>query len=158
MIKSKQINIILFFLIGFSSSLFVQAQDYDLDYTEKYINKRLSSSCKLIANKRSISVEFYSKGKLVRVDEFYAEAIDREKGINYSEEEEALILKCCENAEKCVTREIIVLDEKKFYNRVNLMTSCSGEECVYLERALEHLIMLYIADEDYLRTKPFEEE
>lgn len=156
--KLKQITIILLLLIGFSTSTFAQTIDYDLDYTEKYINEKLSPSCKLIANKRSISVEFYSKGKLVRVDDFFAEAIDREQGILYSEKEEALILKCSENADECITREIIVLDEKKFYNRVNLLTNCSGEDCVYLERALKHLMMLYIADEDYLRTKPFEEE
>jgi hypothetical protein len=156
--KFKHYAILLFVLLCFSENNFGQSIDYDLDYTEKYINERLASSCKLFANKKSISVEYYSKGKLVRVDEFYAEAIDREEGIYYKEKEKAIILTCYENADQCVTREILVLDEKKLYSRVNLMTNCTENECIYLERALLHLMMLYIADEDYLRIKPFEEE
>jgi hypothetical protein len=156
--KFKHITTLLIFLISFSGNNFAQIIDYDLEFTEKYINEKLSPSCKIFANKKSISVKYYSKGKLVRVDEFYAEAIDREKGIYHSEEEKAIILACYENSDQCITREILVLDEKKFYSRLTLMTECTENDCLYLKRALTHLLMLYIADEDYLRVKPFEVE
>lgn len=151
----------LILTIGITSTtnlINAQTNEYDLDYTTNYINERIDPACKVFAEKKNIRVEYYAKGKTVRIDEFYPEAIDIENSLNYSETEKAMILSCYENAGKCVEREILIHGTKLFYNRINLLSHCQGAECQNLERALRHLIMLYIADEDYLRTKPFEEE
>ena len=145
-------------ILSISNLNYAQTNEYDLDYTTKYINERIDPACKVFAEKKNIRVEYYAKGKTVRIDEFYPEAIDLENSLNYSETEKAMILSCYENAGKCVEREILIHGTKLFYDRINLLSHCEGTECQNLERALRHLIMLYIADGDYLRTKPFDEE
>ena len=161
--QRRMFKAILFLIITIginpiTSFIHAQTNEYDLEYTTKYINDRIDPACKVFAEKKNVRVEYYAKGKTVRIDEFYPEAIDLENSLNYSETEKAIILSCYENAGKCVKREILIHGTKLFYDRINLLSHCEGTECQNLERALRHLIMLYIADDDYQRTKPFEEE
>lgn len=141
-----------------TSLIHAQTNEYDLDYTINYINQRIDQSCKVFSEKKNIRVEYFSNGKTIRIDEFYPEAIDLENSPIYSDTEQALILSCYENAGKCVKREILTHGTKLYYDRINLLAHCEGTECQNLERALRHLMMLYIAEDDYQRTKPFEEE
>jgi hypothetical protein len=145
-------------IASITSVIHAQTNEYDLDYTINYINQRIDPACKVFSEKKNIRVEYYSQGKTVRIDEFYPEAIDLENSLNYSEAEQAMILSCYENSGKCVKREILIHGTKLYYDRINLLSHCEGTECQNLERALKHLMMLYIADDDYIRTKPFEEE
>ncbi len=128
---------------------------YDEEYTVKYINDRLASKCQLQLERKNIVVEFYEKGRLVRVDHIFPESIDPEK-IYYSAEEGAVIIKCFEKAGRCIDREIIKLKKKNGYDRCNLITKCAPEDCTGMATAVQHLINLFTLD-DYERTKPFEE-
>lgn len=154
-IVSKTIVMVIGSITGVINA---QTNEYDLDYTINYINQRIDPACKVFSEKKNIRVEYYSQEKTIRIDEFYPEAIDLENSLNFSETEKAIILSCHENAGKCVEREILIHGTKLFYDRINLLSHCEGTECQNLERALRHLMMLYIADDDYIRTKPFEEE
>ncbi|GAB4377313.1 MAG: hypothetical protein Kow0075_05660 [Salibacteraceae bacterium] len=133
-----------------------QAQEYDREYTVKYINDRLSDVCRLFDEKRNLRLEFYAKGEPVRIDYIFPESVDFEKGVYYSESEKAVIITCYDQAGKCIEREILKHGSKIFYDRTNLETDCESENCQALVNAVRHLIMLYVLD-DVERTTPFEE-
>lgn len=144
-------------VMGLTAVQTVQAQTpYDEASTIEYINARLNSTCKLFSEKKNLRIEFYDGTELVRVDYVFPNSVDFEKGVYYSEDEKALILSCYTEAGKCMERRIIKHKTKNFYERTNLETSCSGDDCKALETAVKHLIMLYVLD-DYERTQPFEE-
>lgn len=132
------------------------AQSYDRDYTVDFINERISDVCKVFHEKKNLRIEYYAKGEPVRIDYIFPASIDYEKGVYYSEDEDAIILTCYDKAGKCIEREILKHGSKIFYDRSNVKTNCSGEDCTALQTAFQHLIMLYVVD-DYERTTPFEE-
>lgn len=152
----KMRTILSILLISLISGSFAEsnAQQYDEDYTLKYINSKLDGKCEVFAEKKNIRVEYKVNGELARVDYIFPESIDFEKGIYYSENEGAVIVTCYEKAGKCIERDIVKRDSKFLYDRTNLTTSCS-ENCNGLEAAVKHLVMLYVLD-DVSRTEPFE--
>lgn len=162
---NNKISVVIKFLRVF---LFIQfsvllnsssvAQEYDISYTVDFINSHLDDNCKIIAHKKSIEIEYYRNGKVVRKDDFYPSAINIEQDINYSHPEKAFILSCYENAGECVDKQILINDTRTFETRTTLISKCEDQQYIAVGRALKHLIMLYIADDEYLRTKPFEEE
>lgn len=135
------------------SPLVSSAQTYDQDYTVKYINDQLESSCELFGEKKNIRIEYSGGGEVVRIDYLFPETIDFEN-ISYSESEGAVVIACYEKAGKCIERDVVKRDSKLLYNRTNLATSCTGDQCESLVNAMKHLILLY-TDKHVERTEPF---
>jgi ribosome-associated translation inhibitor RaiA len=132
------------------------SQTYDKEYTVEYINAKTSEVCKIFQEKKNIRIEFYSNGQPVRIDYIFPGTIDIEKGIYYSEDEQAIVFSCYEKAGKQIEREILKHGSKLLYDRSNLKVDCSEGECEALVTASKHLIQLYV-EKGYERTKPFEE-
>ena len=84
-IKSLGFLIFTLSLFGFTNS--INAQEYDIDYTVDFINQHLDESCKIVAQKRSIQIEYYRNGKVVRIDDFYPSSINIDEDIFYSHPE-----------------------------------------------------------------------
>lgn len=152
--KATVLFVLFFAMLGFPDRLL--SQSYDADYTVNYINKHLGDACKIFSERKHVRVEFYAGGQLVRIDHIFPDAIDYETGINYNEEEGAIIVSCYEQAGKCIQREILKHGSRLPHERTTLTTGCTGADCKSLETAFKHLIMLYVLD-DYERTQPFEE-
>ena len=147
--------LILTSIVIFSTTI-AYAQELDKQYTTDYINEKTTEVCKIFQEKKNLRIEFYSKGEPVRIDYLFPETIDSEEGIYYSENEKAIVFSCYEKAGKQIEREILKQGSKLLYDRSNLKVNCEGAECDALITASKHLIKLY-SEDDYVRTKPFEE-
>ena len=150
----KPIQSLALILVTTFISLTAHGQEYDVDYTVYFINKKLDKKCALFAEKKNLRVEFYYNGEAARIDYIFPESIDFEKGVYYSSEEGAVIVSCYEKAGKCIERDIIKRDVKMLYDRTNLTSECT-DDCGALEEAVKHLIQLYVFD-NVERTEPFE--
>lgn len=136
----------------------LKAQEYDEAATVSYINQYLDKDCEIFADKKSIRIEYNRNGKTLRVDDFYPSAIDLENEFEYSESENAIIIRCNDQSGDCIDKHVMKPKSKSFVSRTKLILDCDKKKIEPLKEALNHLIMLYIADDDYLRTKPFEDE
>ncbi|MBT3647071.1 MAG: hypothetical protein HN542_02395 [Flavobacteriales bacterium] len=149
----KFVAVASFLTLAIFSPLVSSAQTYDQDYTVKYINDQLESSCELFAEKKNVRIEYSGGGEVVRIDYLFPESINIEE-ISYSESEGAVVIACYEKAGKCIERDVVKRDSKLLYNRTNLATGCSGEDCESLVNAVKHLLLLF-TDKHLERTEPF---
>lgn len=152
---SKKTTILLL-LFSLSAFYRLSGQELSEKYTMKYINDRIAENCEVRTDDGYIVASFYRGNEIVREDYVYMADVKPED-VHYSESEKAIILTCFDKAGDCVDRNILVNGIRKGYNRVNLPTGCSGEDCKALVNAVRHLLYLYVLD-DYERTKPFEED
>jgi hypothetical protein len=150
----------LIFLI----SVFSFGQGISMEETIKYINSKYPQKFQVSLDKNmQLKFDFYASGSVNRTDEVYLFVLNPDK-IDYSKEEEAIILRCQTDLQGkwkkfndgCFMRSFLESGKRSYYNRLPIFLPYKEKETEGLMKAFKHLIRLAQDNGDYPGVEKFE--
>jgi hypothetical protein len=153
MVYLQRIILAFVFLISANISA-LKAQSISLDETIKFINSKLSPSCKVDVKNGELLAEFYDKnGNLIRKDRADIDHLVPEKTM-YSAEQKMIIVFCEED--DCVERKLLGNTRvTRLYDRYPFVWEGEQKIAESIVKAFNHLIRT-INEKGYKNNSPFE--
>lgn len=101
-----------------STCLFAQSEEMHLACRD--LNTIFAGSYRFhVNNEQQLEVEFYNESGNYRQDMVYLDFLDPEH-VTYNSDEKAVSIRCAEDGEKCIDKEIYKLDVVRHSSRINM--------------------------------------
>lgn len=131
---------LLIIILTITISNNIYCQQVTQEKTIKYINTKLKDICVFELINGKLIIQFYQNNEIYRQDKINIYGIDYNK-IYYSNDEKAIILRCFEDDDECVTRHIYKNNIKKHFSRSNILVeSIDSTNINRLTKAINFLV------------------
>jgi hypothetical protein len=147
-IRSLQVTLVLFIIPAISMA------QIGIDETIAYLNSKLLPEYELASKKNQLEVKGFRNGTQVKRDHVFINDLDLET-LAFIKEENAVRVKCFDNKNDCVERELFV-DKAKSYRGRLVFELKDGQDPEPIIKGMRHLLKLVQDGKKYQNQNPFD--